>query len=149
MKKMRVFAMLCVLLGASGGVAPAEEAADTLAVEVTGLNVNMIETFCGGDAPVADAVFSGLNVLIVENLKTADGQNVEEMSGKPLHYLPVAASSGLISGKEYAGKKVTVKGKLYREARVIKVVEFEINEGGEDWDFEESPAHSFSGVAVI
>lgn len=139
MKKTMTVMLVCVLLGWAGS-SMAEDAAKTVTVEVTGKNVNLVKTLCGEEAPETDAALGGLNVLLVKEARDAEGNAIEGMAGKMLHYLPVAAASKLIAGEENAGKMVTVKGALYKEALVISVSEFEVKaaeaaaDGGGDFD---------------
>lgn len=118
-------------------VSTAEDAAKPVAVQVTGQNVNLVKTLCGEQAPELDATFGGLNALVVKEAFDADGKAIEGMAGKMLHYLPVAAASKLMAGEENAGKLVTIKGLLYKDAMVIGVNEFTVQAaeaGGDNWD---------------
>ena len=141
MKKTTVIAVLvCMFTAMAWTNLGAEEAAKTVNVEVTGKNVNLIKALCGDAEQEKDAAFGGMNALMVKEVRDAEGNVVDGMAGKLLHYLPVASASALISGDDNAGKVVTVKGVLYKDALVIAVKEFEVQAAdaaaadGDDWD---------------
>ena len=139
MKKMLVItAITLVVAGFTWTISTADDAAKPVSVQVTGMNVNLSKTLCGEEAPELDATYGGLNALIVKEALDADGKAIEGMVGKMLHYLPLATASKLMAGEENAGKGVTVKGLLYKDAMVIGVKEFTVEAaaaaGGDDWD---------------
>lgn len=136
----------------------AEDAETPVAVEITGQNVNVAKTLCGEEGQELDETYGGLNALVVKEAVDADGNAIDGMAGKMLHYLPVAAASKLIAGEENLGKTVTVKGKLYKNAAVIAVTEFTVEaaetdagaEAGDDWDdWDELEVKTMSQQQVI
>ncbi len=107
-------------------------------VQVTGKNVNFVKQMCGDKNPELDAKLGSMNVLVVTQVLDADGNAVEGLAGKVLHYLPVVGASKLIVGEDNLDKDISVKGVLYKDALVIGVQEFEVQSSGAadagDWD---------------
>lgn len=143
MKKVKLAAIIsCVVLALAwaGSLAAQDDAANTVTVQVTGKNVNLVKAVCGEEAQELDPAMGGMNALVAMEVLDEAGKPVEGLSGKMLHYLPVAAASKLIAGEENAGKTVTVKGVLYKNAMTIAVKEFEVKAaegeaaGGSEWD---------------
>ena len=159
MKRVTLVALISLVtlaLAWSVSVAAQDDAAKGISVQVTGKNVNLVKAVCGDEAQELDPALGAMNALVVTEAVDAEGKAVEGLAGKMLHYLPVASASKLISGEENAGKGVTVKGILYKDAMVIAVKEFEIQTDGDaattddDWDdWEEMGVSSPSRQQVI
>jgi len=159
MKKIKLAAMIsCLVLALAwaGSLAAQDDAAKGVSVQVTGKNVNLVKTVCGAEAPELDPALGGMNALVVMEVLDEAGKPVEGLAGKILHYLPVAAASKLITGEENAGKTVTIKGVLYKDAAAIAVKEFAVKAaegeaagGGDFDDWDELGVKTMSQQQVI
>ncbi|NLV45775.1 MAG: hypothetical protein GXY07_14900 [Candidatus Hydrogenedentes bacterium] len=159
MKRVTLVALISLVtlaLAWSVSVAAQDDAAKGISVQVTGKNVNLVKAVCGDEAQELDPALGAMNALVVTEAVDAEGKAVEGLAGKMLHYLPVASASKLISGEENAGKGVTVKGVLYKDAMVVAVKEFEVKAaedaaaGGDDWDdWDELEVKTMSQQQVI
>lgn len=151
-----LFAFLALALAWSSSLAAQKASGEGISVQITGENKNLIKAVCGDEAQELDPALGAMNALVVTEAVDAEGKALEGLAGKMLHYLPVASASKLISGEENAGKGITVKGILYKDAMVIAVKEFEIQTDGDaattddDWDdWEEMGVSSPSRQQVI
>jgi len=127
--------MIVSLFMAHGIVIPTARGNENdIAVEITGKNINLIKTLCGEEAPEVN-----LNALLATEIKDADGNTIEEYEGKILHYLPHTATE-LMTGAVHLDKIVFLKGVLYKNAQVVAVEEYAVqdttdqSEDWEDWD---------------
>lgn len=137
MKTWKLASVFVVAMLVFAGAFSAEAAEKGVSVTVTGECVNLLKAVGGENAPEADGTFGALNALQVKEITDADGNAVEGVAGKLLHFLPTASASSLLGGE--AGKTVTVKGLLFKDALTIQVNE--VGGGadaggdfGDDWD---------------
>jgi len=118
--------------------APTEEA---IAIVVVGKNYDLVSTY-GGEG--AEAAANGSKMALkVEFLEEGDVQGLE---GKTLHYLANEAVQPLLTDEEFAGEDVVVTGKLYRDANLLVVESFELDDF-DDW--EPLPTGTLSGQQVL
>jgi len=153
MKKFAVAATLAVavVFAFSAVQVLAQDAPKAVPVTVTGVNYGLLATLAKDEVEGADETCAALNALKVKEAKDADGNVIEELKGKTLHYLPNKAGSALLMGKDNRGKTVTVEGKLFADAAVLAVDSFEAAAGGDDefGDFDELPIQSMSNQQIL
>lgn len=125
-----------------------EEGPKGVKVTVTGTNYCLLSTLAADAMAEADANFALLNALKVTEALDADGNAVEGMAGKTLHYVPTKAAQELLVGEANQGATVTVTGTVYVDAASIVVESFTAAAGGDD-DWDELSIGSMSGQAVL
>lgn len=149
-------AVLALLVTVAAPLAFAGDAADAkpegskgVKVTVTGTNYCLLSTLAADAAAEANADYAKLNALKVVTVLDADGNAVEGMEGKSLHYVPTKEAEALLVGDAHKDATVTVTGTLYDKAGAIVVESFtaEAAGGGDDWD--ELSIGSMSGQAVL
>lgn len=63
------------------------------------------------------------HALKVENVTTADGAPIGELSGKTLHYLVNDESAALLNGDDFHEDRVKVTGRLFVQEQALEVIE--------------------------
>jgi hypothetical protein len=148
MKKFALHAMLAlataVAFSAHAQEEGAAEAEKPVEVKITGENYSLVATFGEGAQAAPNAATNALKVIEVTG---ADGAAMPGLEGKTLHYLPLEAAAPLASGDENLGETVVVTGKLYREAAVLVVESFEVEDDLDDWA--PLPTGTLSGQQVL
>lgn len=151
-KHITLTAVAIALILAIGSARVRAEAPEAVTVTVTGVNYALIDALAKGEAPASEAL-AKLNALQVTEAKNADGEVLDGLAGKTLHYLPTKAAAALIVGEEHQGATVSVEGKLFVKASVLAVSSFEVvtDAGGDDefGDFGELPVNSMSNQPVL
>ena len=71
-------------------------------------------------------LFGHKHALKVINIQNSAGKALHEHDGKALHYLLNTESASLWNGEKVHGKKLTIKGLLYSDDRVVEVKSFEV-----------------------
>jgi len=66
-----------------------------------------------------------------------------------VHYLPSKSCEDLLVGEKYAGKTVTVIGKLFKNENALLVESVEAENGEDDDDWDELPVGKMSGLQVL
>ncbi len=139
---------IVLTLGASQVLA--QDAPEAVPVTVTGVNYGLLVTLAKDQVDGADKTCAALNALKVTEAKDADGEVIEELAGKTLHYLPNKASMALLMGKENRDKTVTVKGSFFKDAAVLAVSSFEVTEDDDEFgEFDELPIQSMSNQQIL
>lgn len=122
---------LAIMLGGLRAASAAESIPQGQPVTVTGVN------YCFGcdlkkahQAHAQCDLFGHKHSLRVISMKDGSGKAITGHNDKALHYLPNQKSDLLWSGDEYHGKKVTIRGRLYSDDRVLEVESFEVAAGG-------------------
>lgn len=123
------------------------EAEKPIVVTVSGENYCLIAAYGGEDAKLAENAAGAKNALKVDEATGADGAVLEGLAGKTLHYLPTEAAQALSGGEDNVGSTVTVTGKLYKEACVLVVESFELEDDLDDWA--PLPTGTLSGQQVL
>lgn len=146
MKKYALIGLLAVTMlltyGASvgfaqdeGAEAPAAKAEEPKAVTLTGINYCLLETLAKEEMAEANSTYSMMNGLQVTTATDIDGNEIPELVGQTIHYLPNKAGEPLLAGEQYQGSEAKVIGKWYKKANAILVESFEAEAtGGDDWD---------------
>jgi hypothetical protein len=152
MKKIVFTACTVLALVLTAGVSLAQdEAPKGVAATITGENICLLKTY--GEGAEAGEGVADLNALKVTSATDADGKAIEGLEGKVLSYVPTKAAQALLKGEENAGKTVTVKGTLFKDANVLNVASFEATtaaaEGDFDLNFDELPVQTMSQQQVL
>ncbi len=160
MKKFLIAAMITAILvlpfGLHIGFA-ADHEETGVAITVTGVNYCLLCNLAEDEVAGADADYAKLNGLKVREAVNADGESVEELKGKTLHYLATKDGKELLTGDANRDKVIVVEGTLYKNANALAVKSFEIAdgevaEGDDDWgwdDWDDLPVGSMSGQPVL
>lgn len=148
MKKIALtlaMAALVSVLATTGVNAEEAKKAAPVAVTVTGTNYCLVSELAK-DAE-ADANYK-LNALLITEALDAEGNAIEGLAGKTLHYVPTKAAQALLVGDANKGATVTVKGKLHKDANALSVDSFEAAASDED-DWDDLEIGSLSGQQVL
>ncbi|MCC6159801.1 MAG: hypothetical protein IT350_17240 [Deltaproteobacteria bacterium] len=129
MKHSSRFARFVVLFLLTTVVAATAATAGTGPQEVTVVGQNIclgctLKSTAGAGAQCS--IYGHRHVLKVESAKGSDGKPIADLAGLSLHYLENEGSASLFKGEETHGKKVEIKGKLYRAESTIEVTEFQV-----------------------
>jgi hypothetical protein len=152
MKKVALAAVLAVVLSYGVSVSMAQEdgevkAPESVDAELSGVNIGLLSTLAKDEVVGAPEPFAQMNVLKVESaIDIANGEEIAEVKGKILYYVPVEDAAPLLAGEGSRNKQVKVVGKLFKNERAILVEIFEA-EGADEWD--ELPVGNQSGLAVL
>jgi hypothetical protein len=149
-KMMLIASTALAILLVTGVVLAQEEAPKGVKVTITGVNISLLETY--GEGAEAGEGVADLNALKITSGTGSDGEAIEGLEGTVLAYVPTKAAQALITGKENAGKTVTVEGTLYEQAGVLQVSSFEATAAAADdfdLDFEEAPVLTLSGQPLL
>jgi hypothetical protein len=149
MKKYAVFAMAlaAALLAAGLPAVFAQDADAPKPVEITvdGQNYCVLCELSPDDVAGANSTYATMNALRVTAAVGADGNLVEGLEGKTLHYLPTKEAEPLLAGEQHKGANVTIVADYYADAAVIKVKSFEAEDSG--WD--DLPVGTKSNLQVL
>ncbi len=168
MKKVFVAALLALALALplalSTGFA-AEHEEDGVPITVTGVNYCLLCNLAEHDAAEADNNYAKLNALKVQSAVCADGDAIEALEGKTLHYLPTETALALLADDAHRDQVVEVSGVWYQNASTLAVESFEAAEGeagdedggeggddDDDWgwdDWDDLPVGSMSGQQIL
>jgi hypothetical protein len=147
-------AFLAVMMLAAVPVAFAQDDAEAkeegpkgVKVTVTGTNYCLLNALAPDAMAEANADYALLNGLKVTEALDEEGNAIEGMAGKTLHYVPSKGAQELLVGEAHQGATVTVTGTVYVDASSIVVDSFTAESGGDDWD--ELSIGSMSGQAVL
>ncbi|HPO14398.1 MAG TPA: hypothetical protein PLI09_13230 [Candidatus Hydrogenedentes bacterium] len=121
MKKVAITALVAVAMFLGFGIGTACAQSTGIPVALVGDNVDLVKTLAPSEAANASATCGAVNVLKVTEAKTADGKPMSDLKGKAIHYLPTKAAEPVMLGDGFAGKKVKVTGKLYKNEATILV----------------------------
>lgn len=113
----------CLITGFGIGMVGAQTT--SLPVILTGDNVNLLSTLAPSEGSNASEAYGGINVLKIDIAKTADGKPISDLRGKAIHYLPTKAAESVIQGDGFAGKKIKITGKLFKNEAAILVEKIE------------------------
>ncbi len=146
-----IAAMAVVGAGLGAGIALAQdEAPKPVGVTLTGENYCLLCTLAKSEVANASAAYAHLNALKVTEAKDVEGNELSELVGKTVHYLPSKSCEDLMVGEKYAGKTVKVIGKLFKNENAVLVETVEVengDDGDDDWD--ELPVGKMSGLQVL
>ncbi len=150
MKKYALLTSLAVAalltVGVSIGFAQDEEAAPKpVEVTVDGVNYCLLCELSEEDVADANSTYATMNALKVAAAVDADGNLLEDLEGKTLHYLPTESAEALLVGEQLAGASVTIVADYYADASAIKVKSFEAEDSG--WD--DLPVGQKSNLQVL
>ncbi len=145
MKKYALIGLLALTMvltyGASVGFAQDEaaeggvKAEEPVAVTLTGVNYALLETLAKEEMATANTAYVSMNGLQVTEAKDIDGNELPDLAGQTLHYLPNKAGEPLFMGEQYKGSETKVIGKWYKKANALLVESFEAEAtGGDEWD---------------
>ena len=149
MKKYGLVALLAVAMLVGYGVSTvrAQDAPpESVGVIITGVNYGLLATLSKEDLAGANAGFAQLNGLKVTEAKDVEGNEIADLVGKTLHYLPVKAAEPIMVGEQSQGKEIKIIGRLFKNESAILVEEFEADDA-DDWD--DLPVGSMSGLQVL
>lgn len=166
MKKVFVAALLALALALplalSTGFA-AEHEEDGVAITVTGVNYCLLCHLAEDEAADAEHNYAKLNALKVQSAVNADGEAMDALVGKTLHYLPTENVLPLLAEDAHRDQVVAVSGVLFENASTLAVESFEATEdeagdeeggdgGDDDWgwdDWDDLPVGSMSGQQIL
>ena len=126
-------------------VATADVAADAASVagsEATDVDAEPIEVVLTGknsclgcdlsgehDAESDCAGYGCGHALTVEAATTADGEEIANLIGRVIHYLPNDTSAPLIEDEDFHGEDVEVEGRLFANSSTLEVADFTSPDG--------------------
>jgi hypothetical protein len=150
MKKYSLLALVVLTglltVGVSMGFAQDEDAVPKpVEITVDGTNYCLLCELSADDVADANSTYATMNALKVTAAVDADGNLMEGLEGKTLHYLPTKAAEPLLVGEQHAGASVTVVADYYADAAAIKVKSFEAEDSG--WD--DLPVGTKSNLQVL
>lgn len=149
MKKYGLIVILAVamLMGYGMSTVRAQgDAPEAIGVIITGTNYGLLATLAKDELAGANAGFAQLNGLKVTEAKDVEGNEIADLVGKTLHYLPVKAAGPIMVGEQSQGKEIKIIGRLFKNESAILVEEFEADDADE-WD--DLPVGSMSGLQVL
>lgn len=145
-----ITAMAVAGMGLGAGIALAQdEAPKPVGVILTGENYCLLCTLAKSEVGNANAAYAHLNALKVTAAKDVDGNELAELVGKTVHYLPSKSCEELLVGEKYEGKTITVIGKLFKNENALLVETVEAANGDDEDDWDELPVGKMSGLQVL
>lgn len=135
MRKYWVIAVLAALavITAAAPAGLAQDAAPApVKLTLDGTNYCLLCELSEADAAEGNSAYAMLNALKVSDAVDSEGNFLDELEGKTLHYLPTKAAEPLLVGEQYRGVFLTIVAEYYKEAASIKVLGFKASDSG--WD---------------
>ena len=149
MKKYLVLGLLAAVavltVGVTAGFAQDDAAPAPVQLTIDGTNYCLLCELSKDDVAEANSTYATINALKVGAAVDGDGNLLEDLEGKTLHYLPTKSAEPLLVGEQLAGASVTVTAEYYKDAATIKVISFEAADSG--WD--DLPVGTKSNLQVL
>lgn len=121
-------------------------ASESVGVIVTGVNYGLLDVLAKNKPAGDDEFLVQVNGLKVTGAKDVEGNEIEGLVGKTLHYLPIKYAGPIMAGEQSRGKEITIIGLLFKNENALLVEEFGADDA-DDWD--DLPVGSMSGLQVL